>query len=44
MTIKDKFIHQRLNDNLRAPWSQNCESFTYLEKVYDVIASLSLGR
>ena len=39
MNIKDKSIHQRLNDNLRAPWSQNCESFSYLEKVCDVIAS-----
>ena len=39
MNIKDKFIHQRLNDNLHAPWPQNCESFTYLEKVCDVIAS-----
>ena len=39
MNIKDKFIHQRLNDNLRAPWRQNCKSFTYLEKVCDVISS-----
>ena len=39
MNIKDKFIHQRVNDKLLSPWSQNCESFTYLEKVCDVIAS-----
>ena len=45
MNIKDKFIHQHLNDNLRVPWSQNCESFTYLVKVCDVIASqLEGGR
>ena len=39
MNVKDKFQCHRLLDDFRAPWSENCESFSRLETVCDIVSS-----
>ena len=38
-SAKDKYKCIRLNDDLRVPWSLNCESFIHLNKACDIVAS-----
>ena len=39
LNIKDKFVHQRLRDNLRAPWSKDCDTFPRLEKICNTVTT-----
>ena len=39
MNVKDKYTCHRLRDDLRAPWTLNCETFTKLNNICTVISS-----
>lgn len=39
MNVKNKFSAIHLRDSCRSPWTLNCESFTKLNKICDVISS-----
>ena len=39
MSVNSKYDHSRLNDNLRLPWTPECDSFNKLMSVCEIISS-----